>query len=369
MGYSLPPEKRNEFCDRLEKAVRFMADIIQVIMGLQLYLVTDSEIYQRRTMNHREIKLTECFPIDYSYLKLIGVDILSGEILVKKDMQSNIKSIKKAVIGYEVELPDGQTVNYLIEEKPAEGATIKQVLIHSRSAILLEGFIKKALRDAYIPLEPLLGFEDMPRFPALWRRDAAEAMIESQSTYMKYMDRIDKTRREVERETILNKEHVKAQKSESNCPFDIHLIMNIGDEGSIAFGDTKIGIIGNAKIGTVLWALLHVLKTNALYSEIGLDELAKLVDIALAEYNQEIENNRQNLSANNDDAVYIDTNKGFQRRSLSRPGKKPTYSSMDSKTFVDRIQAILRKNSKSREWRERWIHWKKKSIFFGISDD
>lgn len=229
MRKKLHPKQIIQFCDRLEYIIKFMSDIIQVVMGMKMFPPSEKEANRNCSNNPMNDELEECFQMDYMFLEQIGFRIVDGDIQATDKTESNTESVRRAVIGYTAIFPNGKRGNFFWGDKPPKNSTIDQFHIHNRYALHLEKYICRAIRDAFIPIEPLLGWDNKPEFPPLWSQDPYSAMSESQKVYKNSLAGIDKVRREAIRQSGLTLKPSTLSKYD-NIDSKKHLLMNNNQE-------------------------------------------------------------------------------------------------------------------------------------------
>ncbi len=135
------------------------------------------------------------------------------------------------------------------------------------------------------------------------------------------------------------------------------LLLRAENDGSIAVGEDQ-EIVDTYHPGDVAWAFYWVLKDLGEDTPLGINDLARRIDLVLSRYDQE---RQAELRARD---KMVGELEGDERYEGTQPGggggkARPTYSDLTAKQVVDRLQGVLRKagNDESQAWRARWLRW------------
>jgi hypothetical protein len=161
----------------------------------------------------------------------------------------------------------------------------------------------------------------------------------------------------------------------SNCAADVPILAWEEAGGFLTIGDTT-GCSGKVRIGTVPWAIMVVLNSNAHNTFLPLSSLLSLVARAQEAHVAGEPTRRANDSEDDsdtgggEDTTQVDSDVLYSGTQLIRRQVRRIrdFRELGPDQQVDALQANLRsiRGARMDEWRARWIHWTGDGVVFGL---
>jgi hypothetical protein len=207
MDYKLPADKILEFCDRLEKIIKIGINIVTEYRSAIHY---NEKIPSKRKYNYGWQMLQYDSSFSPDEMALIGYNI--NEIIDEHFKKSDIWPWNRRIFhGFLYVLPEGELGTHIYGETIPDNVEFKLIYVNKNKLCNLMGHVSAALREAFIPLEPLLPWEDIPDFECIPPVDYDQEYSELFEMRLRYLKDIDKLRRAAIRELSLQSDDTKMQ--------------------------------------------------------------------------------------------------------------------------------------------------------------